>query len=107
VIGRLARHPLVRSGRRFAALAVGSVFALLVVAQFARVVGTNLKLEADLRRTRSQIASYERRDLRLRRRIVRLRTARGAIPEIHERLRMLAPNERMVLVEPRPSPVVH
>jgi len=107
VIVRLARHPLVRSTRRFAALAVGSVFMLLVAAQFARVVGTDLKLESDLRQTRTQIATYERRDVRLRRRIARLRTARGAIPEIHERLRMLAPNERMVLVEPRPSPTVH
>ncbi|NNM98699.1 MAG: hypothetical protein HKL91_02735 [Candidatus Eremiobacteraeota bacterium] len=107
MIVRLAQHPLVRSARRLAAIAVGSVFVLLVAAQFARVVGTDLKLASDLRQTHAQIATYERRDVRLRRRIVRLRTARGAIPEIHERLRMLAPNERMVIVEPRPSPAVH
>ncbi len=103
----LARHPLVRTVRRFAALAVGSFFLLLVVAQFARVIGTDVKLTSDLHQTRKSIARYERRDARLRRRISRLRTARGAIPEIHERLRMLAPNEHMVIVEPRPSPTVH
>ncbi len=103
----LARHPLVRFLRRFAALAVGSVFLLLVVAQFARVIGTDIRLGSDLHQTRATIARYERRDARLRRRIARLRTARGAIPEIHERLRMLAPNEHMVLVEPPPSPAVH
>ncbi len=107
MIVRLARHPFVRSARRLAALAVGSVVVLLVAAQFARVVGTDIKLESELRQTRTHIAAYERRDVRLRRRIARLRTARGAIPEIHERLRMLAPNERMILVEPPPSPAVH
>lgn len=107
MISALARHPLVRSFRRFAALAVGSVFLLLVAAQFARVITTDVKLSSDLHQTRIQIARYERRDARLRRRIGRLRTARGAIPEIHERLRMLAPNEHMVLVEPLPSPSVH
>ena len=107
MIVRLSRHPFVRSVRRLAALAVGSVVVLLVAAQFARVVGTDIKLESELRQTRTSIAAYERRDVRLRRRIARLRTARGAIPEIHERLRMLAPNERMILVEPPPSPAAH
>ena len=107
MISALTRHPLVRSARRFTALAVASVFFVLVAAQFARVIGTDVKLSSDLHQTHSRIVRYERRDARLRRRIARLRTARGAIPEIHERLRMLAANERMILVEPRPSSDVH
>ena len=77
--------------------------ALAVVAmvgvQFTRVTLRNLDLARELHETRTQIAALEaRRDVQLRS-IARLQTARGAIPEIHERLRWTAPNELLIYVK--------
>lgn len=100
MIGRLFHHPIFSLVRRVASFALATTLALLVVAQFARVVEANVQLESDLHQTQQEIHAFIRRDARLKRSIVRLRDPRGAIPEIHARLRMLAPNERMILVEP-------
>ncbi|HUY11511.1 MAG TPA: hypothetical protein VMV73_04525 [Candidatus Dormibacteraeota bacterium] len=107
MIARILRRPVFGLVRRIASFTVASALGLVVVAQFARAIEANIQLDTDLHATQADIQALQRRDARLRRSIVRLRDPRGAIPEIHSRLRMLAPNERMIFIEPSSSTRSH
>ncbi len=85
------------------ACAALAVIAFVAV-QFARVIGRNLSLAADLSRTRLQIAQLEERRSEQLRAIRRLRDPAGAIPEIHDRLHMVGPNETLIFVRGVPTP---
>lgn len=94
---------VIRLAGRITAAALGVLVAVLVAVQFGRVIGENLTMARQLTSARSDIAVLEKRREQQRREIVRLRDPEGAIPEIHDRLRMVRPNETIIFVSPAPA----
>ena len=92
---------------RFAGRITAATLALLVVTvvgiQFARAIGENLTAAHQLSSLRSDIATLERRRDEQQRELRRLRDPQGAIPEIHDRLRLVRPNETLIFVSPQPA----
>ncbi len=99
------RAPLVLAvaGRLTAALVALLVFTLVSI-QFARVIDQNVALARELSSSQADIdALHTRREHQLRE-LRRLEAPDGAIPEIHDRLRLVRPNEAIIFVSPAPSP---
>jgi cell division protein FtsB len=88
---------------RIAASALGVLVFTLVGIQFARVLGENITLAHELSSVHADITGLEKRRAEQRAEIRRLRDPEGAIPEIHDRLRMVRPNETIIFVSPLPS----
>jgi cell division protein FtsB len=89
---------------RLGAAAVALLVFTLVAIQFARVVDANFALAHELSTTQSDISQLQaRREWQLRQ-LHRLEDPEGAVPEIHDRLRLVRPNEAIVFVSPMPSP---
>jgi hypothetical protein len=79
------------------------VFTLVAI-QFGRVIDQNVALASTLTSTRSDITRLEaRREWQLRQ-LRRLEDPDGAIPEIHDPIRQVRPNQAIVFVSPVPSP---
>jgi cell division protein FtsB len=92
---------------RFLGRITASALALLVFTlvgiQFARVLGQNVTMARELSSTKTEITALEKRRLEQQAEIRRLRDPEGAVPEIHDRLRMVRPNEAIIFVSPAPS----
>jgi cell division protein FtsB len=95
-----------RRAGRIGVAAAAAWFFIVVATQYVRVTQRNLDLAGDLQGRRSEIASLEaKRDQELRD-IKRLSDPRGAIPEIHDRLKYVGPHEAIVYFKgatPAPS----
>jgi|SRR5579862_107300 len=94
--------PLLRLAGRITAVALGLLVLTLVGIQFARAIGENLAAMHQLTALRSDIAALQRRRDEQQRELRRLRDPQGAIPEIHDRLRLVRPNEALIFVSPQP-----
>lgn len=97
-----ARNVLRFAGRLTAAL-VGVLVFTLVSIQFARVIGANVAMATELSSVRGDITELEKHRIEQLRELRRLEDAEGAVPEIHDRLRLVRPNEVMIFVSPAPS----
>jgi cell division protein FtsB len=97
-----ARLVLRLTGRITAAALALLVFTLVGI-QFARVIGENVAMVRQLSSVRADVAALRKRSAEQRREIGRLRDPEGAIPEIHDRLRMVRANETIIFVSPAPS----
>jgi cell division protein FtsB len=89
---------------RLGAAAIALLVFTLVAIQFARVVDQNVALASELSSTQSEIEQLQARRAWQMRELRRLEDPQGAIPEIHDRLRLVRSNEEIVLVSPAPSP---
>jgi cell division protein FtsB len=96
------RPALVLVGR-ISAAALALLVVTLVSIQFARAIGENLGTARELSAIRSDITALERRRADQQREMQRLRDPQGAIPEIHDRLRLVRPNEALIFVSPQPE----
>ncbi len=94
---------IVRFFGRFVAVSVAVLIILLVGVQFARAIDQNVAMARELSSVRSDIDALKLRRERQRRELVRLEDPQGAVPEIHDRLRMVRPNETIIFVSPAPS----
>lgn len=90
------------AGRVTATLVALVIFALIAI-QFARVIDQNVALAHELSSTNDTIASLQARRAHQLREIRRLSEPEGSIPEIHDRLRLVAPNEVLIFVSPAPA----
>jgi cell division protein FtsB len=79
----------------FVALGLAAVIAL----QVARVVRHNLVLADELSSLRRDVRDLEKKQAGQRRTIERLRDPQGAVPEIHDRLRLVRPDETIIYVK--------
>ena len=95
--------PVLRLAGRITAVALGLLVLTLVGIQFARAIGENVTAAHQLSALRSDIAALQRRRDEQRRELRRLRDPQGAIPEIHDRLRLVRPNEALIFVSPQPA----
>jgi hypothetical protein len=91
-------RPVIRFAGRMTAVAIALLVVTLVGVQFARAIGENLAAAHELSSIRTDISALDKR-----RELVRLRDPQGAIPEIHDRLRLVRPNEAIIFVSPQPA----
>ena len=96
--------PVLRLGGRIVAAAVAVLIVGLIVVQFARVIGQNVAAARQLSAIRFDIGALEKRRTEQQQEIRRLHDPAGAVPEIHDRLRLVRPNETIILVSPQPAP---
>ena len=78
------------------------VFTLMGV-QFARVIGENVAMANELSGVNRDITALQARKAVQLRELRRLRDPDGPVPEIHDRLRLVRPNEAIIFVSPAPS----
>lgn len=97
------RSPALRFAGRVTALAITLLVVTLVIIQFARAIGENLAAAHELTTIRSDIAALRVRRAEQEQELKRLRSAEGAVPEIHDRLRLVRPNEALIFVSPQPA----
>ncbi len=89
---------------RLTAAAVALLVFTLVAVQFARVIDDNVALAHELSSTQNDVTQLQARRAWQLRQLRRLEDPQGAIPEIHDRLRLVRSNEAIVFVSPLPSP---
>jgi len=85
------------TGRLALAALVLGVLAVIGI-QFEGIIAKNVAVAAELRSSRERIASLVAREGQQRRTIARLRSPLGVVPEIHEKLRLVGPNEEIIFV---------
>ncbi|HXO18086.1 MAG TPA: hypothetical protein VN909_07935 [Candidatus Dormibacteraeota bacterium] len=95
--------PALRFAGRMTATAIALLIVTLVGIQFARAIGQNLAAAHELAAVRSDIAALRARRDEQQQELQRLRDPQGAIPEIHDRLRLVRPNEALIFVSPQPA----
>ena len=93
----------VRVFSRLVAAAFSLVLFALIPVQFARIVNENIAMANSLSSIRHDVAQLKSRNAREQRAIRRLLDPQGAIPEIHERLHLVRPDEAIIYVKPAPS----
>jgi cell division protein FtsB len=90
---------------RLAATGVSLLLFSLIVVQAGRVIEQNLALKHELNTTQNDIAHLQARRAWQVEQLRRLQDPEGAVPEIHDRLRLVRPNEAIVFIKPMPTPV--
>lgn len=95
---------VVRFLGRVGATALALLVFTLVAIQFARVIRQNIALSRELVATQNDITQLQAHRDWQQRQLRRLQDPQGAIPEIHDRLRLVRSNEAIVFVSPLPSP---
>jgi hypothetical protein len=83
---------------RVALLGVTLGVLAVVAIQFEGIVVKNVAVAAELRASSDRIAALSAREVRQRRTIARLASPLGAIPEIHDELRLVGSNEEIIYV---------
>lgn len=98
------RAPLMlRLAGRITVMLVAVLLFSLAGIQFARLIDQNIAMAHELSATQTDIGALKIRRERQLRELRRLRDPEGAIPDIHERLRLVGPKEEMIFVSPAPS----
>jgi len=104
--GQVGRRPraslLLRLAGRVTATAVALLVFTLIGVQFARVIGENVAMANELSGVNGDISALKARRVLQLRELHRLRDPEGAVPEIHDRLRLVRPNEAIIFVSPAP-----
>jgi hypothetical protein len=86
-----------------ACFAVG--FVALGVAQCFGIVTRTVALQRELTVVRGEVADLRARRSEQERTIRRLRVPGGSIPEIHDRLRLVRPNEKLMYLRGAATPL--
>jgi cell division protein FtsB len=83
----------------FGAAAVALGVLAVVIVQCAHLVQRNVALSRELVVVKGEVSDLERKHAEQERTIKRLRDPVGAVPEIHDRLRLVRPNETLIFVQ--------
>ena len=94
---------MLRFAGRIVVMLVAMLLFSLAGVQFARLIDQNIAMAHELDATQSDIAALRVRREHQLREMHRLEDPRGAIPDIHERLRLVGPKEEMIFLRPAPS----
>jgi len=89
-----------RFAGRLSVLAACLVVTTVVVIQYGRIVARNVALSHALASTRAEVSTLRAKELKQERVIERLSDPHGAIPEIHDRLHLVAPHEELIYLKP-------
>ena len=79
---------------------MAAVVLSLVGLQYARIVNEDVAMARSLSAAKNDITALQRRKRSEQREIRRLMDPSGAVPEIHDRLHLVAPNETIIYVKP-------
>ncbi len=93
--------------RLFSRLVFGAVAVVvftLVSIQFARIVNENIAMAHSLSSVEQDVATLREHRRADERELRRLLDPQGAVPEIHDRLRLVRPNEAIIYVKPARRP---
>jgi hypothetical protein len=82
-----------------------SACALLIAVQYFHVLRRAVALARDLKSTQAEVADLRVLRARQLSEIRRLSDPRGAIPEIHDRLRLVGSNETLIYLESAATPM--
>ncbi len=89
---------VLRLAGRIALVAVVACVLALVSIQFEGIVAKNVAMAREVDRSRADIVALEKRERAQQVTLRRLSTPVGAVPEIHEKLRMVGPHEEIFVV---------
>ena len=89
---------LVRTCAAFCALALVLAISAIVLVQCAGLIARNISLTRELAVVRGEVTDLQRKRSDQQRTIRRLHDPSGAVPEIHERLRLVRPKETIIYV---------
>jgi len=95
---------LLRLLSRIGVAAVVVFFVALVGVQYARVIGRNIALAHEVRRIEGDVAALKTKRAHQLREIRRLSDPHGAIPEIHDRLRLVGEREAIIYLKQHGTP---
>jgi cell division protein FtsB len=90
------------AGRIFVVAVVAAVLSVIGL-QYARVIGQNVALARSLHDVESDITTLTAKRAAQEHRITRLSDPRGAIPEIHDRLHLVAKDEAIIYLKGLPQ----
>lgn len=93
------RRGVVRLFGRLTVAAVLAVVCTLTAIQFVRIVDENLAMARSLSDVRRDVAALRARKREQELELHRLLLPRGAVPEIHERLHLVGPNEAIIYLQ--------
>ena len=95
---------IVRLFSRLVFGAVAVVVFTLVSIQFARIVNENIAMAHSLSDVQQDVATLREHKRQEERELRRLMDPEGAVPEIHDRLHLVGPNEAIIYMKPaRPT----
>ncbi len=95
---------VLRLAGRLALLGVGSCTVVLVAVQFEGIVAKNVAMVRAIDASRTEIRALEQRERDQARTLRRLATPAGAVPEIHDKLRLVGPHEEIIYLRgPEPE----
>ncbi len=100
------KRPAARMLRLTGRLALAGVLScalVLVAVQFTGIVAKNIAMAREVRASRADILALEKRERDQQQTLRRLASPDGAIPEIHQKLRLVGPHEELIFVRPGPS----
>ena len=95
---------MLRLGGRLALALVVIAVIGVVGMQFEGIIAKNVAIARELSASRSEVGALTARKERQLRTIRRLSDARGAVPEIHDKLRLVGPHEEIIYVRGDPQP---
>jgi hypothetical protein len=87
---------------RAVVVVVAAVVFTLVSIQFARIINENVAMAHSLADVQTDVTHLRAHKEWQMREIRRLSNPDGAIPEIHDRLHLVGPNETIIYVRPTP-----
>jgi ABC-type protease/lipase transport system fused ATPase/permease subunit len=88
----------VRFAGRLALLGIVATVVAVIAMQLEGIVAKNVALSRELAASRSDIETFRSVTRAQRQTIVRLSDPHGAVPEIHEKLRLVGPHEELIYV---------
>ncbi len=83
---------------------VAVVVFTLVSIQFARIVNENIAMARSLSSVEQDVDALRRHKRQEERELRRLLDPEGAVPDIHDRLHLVRPNEAIIYIKPAPAP---
>lgn len=92
--------------RLFSRLLLGLVAVVvfsLVSVQFARILKENIAMAHSLSSVQQDVAALREHKRQDERQLRRLMDPEGAVPDIHDRLHLVRPNEAIIYVKPAPA----
>jgi hypothetical protein len=100
----MTARTLLRLTSRIGVVSVVLVVLSLIAVQYARVIGRNVAMAAELRAVDGDLTSLRAKRAHQLREIARLSDPRGAIPEIHDRLHLVGGKEAIIYLKGAPNP---
>lgn len=93
---------VVRLAGRLAFVGIGGLVCTLTLIQYGRILNENLILSRSLSDVRNDVRALKERKRDDQNQIHRLRDPAGAVPDIHDRLHLIGPNEAIIYLRPSP-----